>query len=447
MRMMGIGLGIMMGLLLLAAPLDPATAQSAPDTLRLEEVRRAAALTDPRSVQPELLARAARHRIGAIRLGALPQFGIGGEATWQSDVPQLGAGLPVDLTIPKEQYRIEANAEWSIYDGGMRGRQAAAERARLAEQEAGVEASLYPVREAATETFFGILLMQAQHETLLLAAENLESRLQVVRVRAREGAALEADAAVLEAEVIRLGQQAEEVAADLRAARAVLADLTGLAITAETPLASPDLAAPFEAVIPAGRSAEARPELERIDLQAERIRAEARSIEARLRPTISLFGRGGVGRPSPLDFLSDEVQPYAIGGVRLRWAAFDWGRTRREAAAMRLQADLLETEREALGRRFSRDVEADLEDVSRLESALAQDNRMVQLREDAAFVAQRQLDEGVLLPDAYRTRVTDLAEARLMQERHRIELARARARVLSALGRFPESTTASNPAR
>lgn len=415
------------------------------DSLRLEDVRSAAALADPRALQPDLLARAASLRIEAIRLGALPQVGLAAEATWQSDVPQLGAGLPVELSIPKEQYRIEANAEWAIYDGGMRARETAVERARLAELQAGVEASLYSVREAATEAFFGILLMEAQRDNIRQATQALEARLDVVRTRAREGGALEADAAVLEAEVIRLRQQADELAANARAARVVLADLTGLAISPQTPFALPKLQDAVLAAVPAARANPSRPELNRIDRQAERIRAEARTIEARLRPTVSLFGRGGVGRPSPLDFLSDELQPYAVGGVRLRWMPFDWGRASRQATSTRLQADVLQTEREALSRRFSRDVQNDLESIDRLKEALRMDDRAVDLREQALFVARRQLDEGVLLPDAYTGRVSDLAEARLTRERHRIELERARARVLSALGLFPESTGEFNP--
>lgn len=425
------------------------TGSAVVDTLRLEDVRAAAAQRDPRALQSAVLERASRLRIEAINSGRLPQVMLVGEGTVQSDVPEVGAGLPGDVrlfSIPKEQYRVEANVEWALYDGRLRRWQEAAERARLNEAVTGVAAALYPVREAASETFFGILMLDAHREAMALNVSDLEARLSVVQVRVREGAVLAAEAAVLEAELIRLRAQVAEVIARRAAAVATLGDLLGLELDAGVEFALPDLEAATEqvtgddATLNVDRYAELvdRPELRRMSRQSERLRLEARTIGARSRPALSLFGRGGVGRPSPIDFLSDEVQPYGVVGVRLRWTALDWGRVRREAEAVRLQADVVATERDALAKRFARDVSGDVADERRLRTALEEDERAVRLREEAAFVAGRQVDEGVLLPDVYADRLTDLAEARLTLERHRIELARARARILSTLGRFPQ---------
>jgi outer membrane protein TolC len=412
-----------------------------PDTLDLATLRAAAEAQDPRAVQPELYVRAAALRIEAIGAEALPQLALTGQATAQSDVPSIPLGLPDGSAPapPLEQARVQVEADWPVYDGGRRARRADLERARLAEQTAGVAVSLYPLREATTEAFFGALLAQTQARTLALAEDDLEARLALLRTQAVEGAALDADVDAVEAERLRVRQRVAEAEARRRAALDVLSGLTGLALGPDATLALPDLAADAGLDLAAALAAGSRPEFARFAATADRAEAEARLAASAPRPTVSVFGQAGVGRPSPLEFLSDDLAEYALVGVRVRWAPVDWGRSRREAAAARIQADAARAEAEALARQLARDVADDRAEIDRLRAALALDDEIVALRENALHVAARQLDEGVLLPDVYTDRLTDLAEARLARDRHRVELARAQARLLSALGLFPDA--------
>ena len=441
-----------MTLLLALALFQPVTRPVPADTVDLGALRSAAAARDPRAVQPEILARAARLRIEAVRTEALPQLALTGQATAQSDVPSIPVQLPDGTTpaAPKEQVRAQVEADWAVYDGGRRGLRVDLEEARLDEATAGVAVALYGLRDATTEAYFGALLFQARAATLALTADDLDARLRLLRRQAEDGAALAADADAVEAELIRVRQQVDEAQAARRAALAVLRDLTGVALGPAAVLALPDLRAEIalqregavlgeDAVADVLTLESDRPEFSRFRAQAARANAEARLAGAATRPTISLFGQAGIGRPSPFDFLSDETQEYAQVGVRVRWTPVDYGRSRREAQAARLQADVARTEADALARRLRRDVEDDLAEIDRLRAAAPQDDRAIALREEAARVARRQLDEGVVLPDVYTDRLTDLADARLARERHRIELARAQARLLSTLGLYPEA--------
>ena len=421
------------------------------DTVVLATLRAAAEARDPRAVQPSLLAQAARLRIEAIRAGSLPQVALTAQATVQSDVLTFPIELPAGAEPPREQVRVQIEADWAVYEGGRAALRQDLERARLAEQQSGIPVALYPLREAVTEAFFGALLARSQAETLGLAAEDVAARLELVQARAAEGAALASDAGVLEADLIRLRQRAEEASAQHRAALAVLRDLTGVRLGPDAVLALPRLGAEVERVVRRAAATDladsleaGRPEFRHFTAVQNRAGAEARLATAATRPTVSVFGQAGLGRPSPFDVLSDDLTEYALAGVRLRWVPLDWGRSRREAEAARLQAAVARTEAEAFARHLRREVEDEIAEIGRLQDALPQDERVVRLRDDALRVARHQLEEGVLLPDVYTDRLTDLAEARLVRERHRIELARAQARLLSALGRFPEAPRSSN---
>lgn len=67
------------------------------------------------------------------------------------------------------------------------------------------------------------------------------------------------------------------------------------------------------------------------------------------------------------------------------------------------------------------------------------------LREEVFRVAARQYGGGVLLAADYVDTLTDLVEARLTAEQHRIERARAQATLLSLVGLFLEVAPFSSP--
>ncbi len=421
-------------LVLLAGLVPDATmAQVAPpDVLTLGIVRRATTAEDARSIQPGILEQASALRLSALRAGRGPRVALSGQATIQSDVPGIPVSIPGQVVpdVPEEQFRSGFDAEILLYDGQRMKRQSASERARLAQELAGVEISINQMRDVATETFFSVRLLDARHETLGLAAADIGSQLDRVARQVEEGAVLAAHADVLRAELIRVEQQRAEVAALRRSARDVLSQLTGLAVSESTVLASTEHAVPnLDGLLPIER-----PELAQWARAAERAEAEAAARAVENRPTVSLFGQAGVGRPNPYNFFSDDVSEYGLAGIRLRWSVFDGGRIRKQTRALKLQVSIAESESDAFRQQVLRSIARDRETLAFLTSALETDEQIVALRERILDVARTQLAEGILLPDAYTDRVTDLANARLEQARHKLEREQTQARILSTLG-------------
>ena len=79
----------------------------------------------------------------------------------------------------------------------------------------------------------------------------------------------------------------------------------------------------------------------------------------------------------------------------------------------------------------------DLEDIARLKATLADDERIVALRTEVERQARAQYDEGTITTPEYVEARTDVLEARLELDRHRVELAQARSRYLTTLGLQP----------
>ncbi len=121
-------------------------------------------------------------------------------------------------------------------------------------------------------------------------------------------------------------------------------------------------------------------------------------------------------------------------GIRVEWRPWTWRSAGREAEALRLQQRVLETEEQAFARSLARAVATQIEDIKRLRAALAEDERVVALRDTVERQARLQHDEGAITTADYVETRTDVLEARLILQRHRVELAQARAAYLTTLG-------------
>lgn len=416
--------------LLLALAATPTAAQTS-DTLRLSDVQTAAERHDPRTGTAALIERAARLRQASIRAEGYPQFAATAQTTAQSGVPELPIALPGGSgpDIPHVQARAQVEADWNVFDGGRRTQRSAVETARQAEDLAGLRATLYPLREAASEAYFAALLAETQARIAALAVADLDAQTAAMRARAQNGAALDADVAALEAERLRARQRVQEAEAQARTARTLLEDLTGLPVNAR-PFALPP---PDPSVQLA--SATARPELDRLARTEARAAAEAQLARTTRLPSVSVFGQAGVARPSPFEPFSDETKPFGLVGVRLRWTPFDYGSSGRAAALAGTLAESSRLEAEALRRRFARDGDDERATLERLATTPGDDARILELREEILRVARARLDEGVALVPDYVRALGGVEEARLVQARHRIERAQAEARLRLLLGR------------
>jgi outer membrane protein TolC len=419
-------------LLALLAFARPGAAAAQGDTLRLAALQDAAVRRDPRAAQALMQARATELRLRNLDAERLPRLEMRGEATRQSEVASIPISLPGGAAPPEPpKSRIEGalEAQYTLYDGGVLDERRRLERVRLQTAQAQLAAQLHPLRMEVTEAFFAAFLLQERMAEVGTLMEDLEARLDLVRAQVRGGAALPGDTAALRAELLGAAQQRAELAADRRAALAVLGQLAGRAVGEADVLALPELGG-----VPAADEAPAHPQYAVFAAERERLAREDALVQARTRPQVAAFGQLAYGRPGPAQFRED-LHEWWMGGVRVRWQPWDWGVAARDRDVLRVQRQIVDTEEAAFGDRLRREVQDEVAAIGRLRDALATDDRVVALREQVERQARVQLEERVITPAVYVDARTDLQEARLTRQRHRAELARAMARYLTTLGR------------
>ncbi|MBV6522475.1 MAG: hypothetical protein MNPFHGCM_02623 [Gemmatimonadaceae bacterium] len=412
-------------------------AQDLTGQVDLATLQRAAVSRDARAAQRDLLSRSADLRLAALRDTYRPRFSLSANSSHVSDVTHLTLKLPSGNAPipPKDRWTTSLDVSQTIYDGGASSRRSALERARLAEGEAGVDAAIEPLRDEVTRTFFASVLLQVSERELRLVIDDLQQLLDDTRIRVREGVALGRDSAAVRAEWLSAQSRLAQLRSQRRAAAANITRLTGVVLYEDTPLAIPDWSSRIDTIGDVA-ALRARPEFARLDRAHDRLDAERDLASAENRPRVLAFGSTGIGRPGLNQFKPDAASFWQVG-VKFEWTPFTWGSAERNRELAVLQQQVLATEEKALAEQLARSVQGDIEERERLRAQIAEDEEIIALREISFAQGEAQRKEGVITAAEAAKLRTDLAEARLSLERHRVEVAQAEARIVTTLGLSP----------
>ena len=410
----------------------PAIAQQ---PLQLADLQQAAVASDPRTRELALLESQSSLRLENLSKQWYPSTSVESLIQYQSDAPTTPLLTPDGrpfFSAPKDNYDFYGRIEQRLWDKGV-GAQADVERAQLAEQQARVRTALFALRQQVNDAFFAAATLQQRLTVVSVTVTELEGRLREANARVREGTAVPADAAAIEATLLQRQQDADELRASIRGALARLATIVGRPIAPDAVPAVPDLASQFDGMRGQLQTLRARPEYEQFTRTRERITRQQDITSVQSQPKVTAFGRVGYGRPA-LDFIENQWEAYGVGGVRLQWNAWNWGSTGREREAQKLQSDITSAEEAAFTRSIAASVEGDLSTIDHLSRTLETDQRIIDLRASVEQTARARLQEGVLTASDYLSRDTELLQARIAQATHQVELAQARARVLTTIG-------------
>lgn len=420
-------------LFILAIALTPVVLPAQP--IELGALQDAARSTDPRLQQLQLEAEQLELRLANIVAERRPSIAVEGQAQYQSDVIQIPLRSPDGSPVPsppKDTWDASVRLEQMILDPSVRAR-VAAERARLAEQNARVETALYAIRQEVNEAFFAAASLQEREAQVETAITDLEARLEDTRIRVAEGVALPGDAATIEAALLARRQDKLQLHAQRNGALGRLAELTGQTITPSSELTLPDHSAAVGRATADIAQLRARPEYEQFARTKDRLAAQMDVVETRGEPRVSAYGRAGYGKPG-LNPLSTGFDTYLLAGVRLQWKPWDWGVAAREKKQLELQQQTVESEEDAFARNLRKSIQNDVAAISQLTEVLALDARIVELRELIERETRARYQERAVTAAEMVDKTTDVLEARLLRAVHQVELAQARARMLTVLG-------------
>ena len=383
----------------------------------------------PQISEYDLIDAAQKYDIANAALSWVPQLSVSGKASWQSDVVEM----PFDMKefkfdIPHDQYGITADISQQIWDGGS-----SASRRELAVKGAEVkrrqlDVNMYSIRSKVQSIYLGIILLDKQLELNELLFSSLERSLEETAALLDEGLACTSDLDQIRVKLLDCRQQRTSLETDRRSYVRMLSLLTG------TELADASFVEPEPRLPDAGDSDITRPELLLYDAQLAQVEAQRRQLNTAFQPRLNLNLQAGYGRPG-LNMLSGQFDPYFVAGLKLQWnfgALYTLRNDRRKADT---DAARIELSRRSFLLNTSVEAEQKRSELAKAADVLAQDDRIIELRQSILESARTRYREGVIKMNDYLGFLDDEFKARVNRSLHSVQYIKALLDLEDTLGR------------
>ena len=355
----------------------------------------------------------------------LPQITVYGQGTVQNATPSFPESLAEIIShtgtsvsgLNEWQYKIGADINQNIWDGGASKIQRKIERTEDAERQAAMEVRLYAIRERVEDLFFGILLIEEQVKQTKNMQTLLQSNLAKLQVMYENGTAMQSDVDMVEAQYLTTVQQLTQAESTARSYREVLEIFTGKKLVGQE-LVKPDASVPQDLVPD-------RPELKHFGAQLQANEAKIASITASTMPKIGLFAQAYYGYPG-FDYfesmMNRDLSFNILAGVRVSWNIGAFYTKKNNRRKLRLSSDDIAVERDVFLFNTNMQVRSQLDHIEELKGVMEKNDRIVELRTNVRKAAESQLDNGVIDATALLTKLTDEKQARLTASYHEIQL-------------------------
>ena len=389
----------------------------------LEQCQQAAQNNYPLIQQRDLIARTTGYTVANIKKGWLPQVSATAQATLQSDVtawPTEMKGLMNQMGLDmkglkKDQYRVGIDVNQTIYDGGSITSQAALAREQGRVQEAQNEVNLYTVRMRVNELYFALLLVNEQQKLNNDLQQLLENNEKKLASMFKRGTAAESDYNSVKAERLNAVQQATALAAQQQALRRMLSTLCGIEIT--------DVQKP--PVLETGNNPNNRPELQLIDAQLRLNEAQKKTLDAAIRPKLSLFAQGFYGYPGYNMFNDMMHHKWSLNGMigaRLTWNITPLYTRKNDLEKLKLQRQQVENSRDVFLLNNNLDQIQHGENVLRYRKMMDTDSDIIDLRSKVRHSAESKLAHGIIDVNDLIKEINNENAARVQQSIHETEM-------------------------
>lgn len=393
--------------------------------LTLDECRTLARAHYPEIRQYDLVRQTEQYTLSNARRAWLPQLSLAAQATWQSAVPNLpdaltgmlaqqGLGMP---GLNKDQYKIALEVNQTLWDGGKSSADKRIAEAEAREQQRATDVDLYGLEERVDNLFFGILLLDERMRQTGLTLKLLRSNLAKVRALQKNGVAMQTDSDAVEAELLSVNQQLTQVDATRDSYRRMLEIFIGRAL-GEEGLVRPDAAEP--AVFDP-----ARPEQALFEAKADLLSAREKLVKASTRPRFGLFAQGYYGYPG-MDYFASMMNSdwswNAMAGVKMSWNFGAYYTRKNSLNKLRTARQQVGVQQDVFLFNTRLQTAEESGEIVRLRKALADDDRIVQLRRSVREAAESKLRNGVIDTNDLLGKITDEATAATARSAREIEL-------------------------
>lgn len=383
-------------------------------TLTLEECYGLAKQNYPLIKRHDLISKTKEYNLQNAAKGWLPQIQIVGQATYQNDVIQFPIQLP-NMTIEpvsKDQYKVYADVQQTIYDGGMIANQKkiATINSEIELQKTEVETDQLEMR--INQIYFGILQTDEQLQQTELTKADLKNGLKKAEAQLQNGVIFKSNVDVLKAQIVLIEQKQMELRSVKKSFLQMLSLFINKNLDENTILEKPE-----KILI---QDENKRPELKLFDLQKQSLEQQKANINSKNLPKLGAFFQGGYGKPG-FNMLKNEFDLFYIGGVRLNIPISGFYTKKNDLALIATQQEEIEVQRENFLFNQQFQTIQNNNELEKIQELIDKDDELIILRENIRNASFAQLENGVITTNDYLREVNELDRAKNQKIIHEIQ--------------------------
>jgi outer membrane protein TolC len=374
----------------------------------------------PSIKQKDLLKRTAAITIANLQKGFLPQVSFTGQATYQSDVTEVPIKIPgiAIESIRKDQYKMVADVNQLIYDGGNTRQQKVMQQLNATVEDQKVEVELYKLKERINQLYLGILYLDEQGKQVALVKADIQTGIRRLEAQVQNGVAFKSNLNMLKAELLKTDQRGIEIIASRKGLLDALSLFIGQPLSDSVRLAKPSV------TTETSLAEIVRPELKLYSEQSKLADQQNKLITAKHSPRASLFVQGGYGRPG-LNMLRNDFDLFYVSGVRLNWSLSGLYTQRKEKEQVTVNKLIIDSQKETFLLNTQSQLKQQNAEIEKFRLLVAADDEIIALRKTVTDAAKAQLENGVITAGDYLREVNAEDQARQALISHELQLLQA----------------------
>ncbi|MCX7832669.1 MAG: TolC family protein [Ignavibacteria bacterium] len=401
------------------------------DTLTLDRCYKITEETYPIIKQVPVYELIKKKRSENLEINYLPQISLKGQATYQSEVTKLKLSSPFikPEEMSKDRYQVTLDVRQLIYDGGVTNIQKNLETNVNNIEKQKISVELYSLRNKINELYFSILILQKRKEYTLLLIKDIENRITELESKVRNGVIPASNILILEAQLMQLEQEINNIESDIVSSKNMLSELIGRNIDSSTIFILPETSLydiELDTLIN-------RPEYKLFDFQKKLSLQQDELISTKKLPKINIFGQAGIGRPG-LNMLDNSFQPFYLVGLNIIWNPIDWNSANYEKHINKLNSDLIDIQKDVFNKSIRITLNKYKADISKYEKLIEKDDEIISKRGQIVKTTLSQLENGVITSTVYLTELINYNQALLTKEIHIILLTQSKINYLTTKG-------------
>ena len=369
--------------------------------LNIDQCQEKARKNYPQIKQYSLIEQTGAYNISNANKGYLPQLSFSAQATYQSDVTEIPASLGQILSqltgqnvtiasMSKDQYKMVAELQQTIWDGGMISSQKEQIKATTELEKQKLEVDLYTIKERVNQIFFGILALNEQKIQIDLLQKELQTNYEKIKAYMQNGVANQADLDMIRVEQLKVKQKKAELNAIQKSYREMLAvmiaDTTALTAALEKPVFDTDMNREFGIK---------RPELKLFYAQTSLFASQEKMIRAGNLPKLGVFGQGGYGNPG-LNMFNPGFTPYYILGAKLTWNFSGLYSQGNHLQKIALNKQTVASQKETFLFNTNLKVVNAQNEIAKIKEQIKSDDEIIALRKNIKKAAEVKVENGTL---------------------------------------------------